>query len=47
MRFWYSIGYMALCAFLLIRNRMAIPGLLRDARDMITGKADFGEESQR
>jgi cation:H+ antiporter len=44
-RFWYSIGYMALCAVLLVRNRMAIPGLIRDARDMVTGKADFGEES--
>ncbi len=46
-RFWYSIGYMALCAGLLVRNRMAIPGLVRDARDMVTGKADFKEESQR
>ena len=45
-RFWYSIAYIALCAVLLVRNRTAIPGLLRDARATITGKADFGEETQ-
>ncbi|MXY73128.1 MAG: hypothetical protein F4Y97_08875 [Dehalococcoidia bacterium] len=45
-RFWYSIGYMVLCAALLIRNRAGIPGLVRDARDMITGKADFVEEQR-
>ncbi len=42
-RFWYAIAYMVLCAALLLRNRLAIPGLIRDARAIVTGRADFGE----
>lgn len=45
-RFWYGMAYLALCVGLLIRNRMAVPGLIRDARDTIMGKADFGEEAE-
>ncbi len=43
-RFWYGVAYLALCAALLVRNRAHVPGLLRDARATLTGKADFGEE---
>lgn len=45
-RFWYGVAYLALCAALLVRNRAHIPGLLRDARDTIMGRGDFGEEAK-
>ena len=45
-RFYYGIGYLVLCAALLLRSRAAVPALIRDARDVIRGKADFGEEAE-
>ncbi len=45
-RFWYGVAYLALCVALLIRSRLAIPGLVRDARATITGNADFSEENE-
>ena len=45
-RFWYGVAYLVLCVVLLIRNRMAVPGLIRDARATIMGRADFGEEAE-
>ena len=41
-RFWYSIGYMVLCAGLLIRNRMAIPALSGTHATWLRGRRTSG-----
>ncbi len=43
-RLSYGFAYLVLCAALLLRNRQAVPGLIRDARNVLSGRADFGEE---
>jgi len=40
-RLWYAVAYLVLCAALLVHNRRALPGLARDARDVMRGNADF------
>ena len=45
-RFYYGIAYLVLCVALLIRSRAAVPALIRDARDVMRGKADFEEEAE-
>ncbi len=45
-RLWYAVAYLVLCVVLLVRNRAAVPGLLRDTRAVIRGRTDFGEEAE-